>query len=372
MTGRRLSQRPDEEHMCLIEDRCRGERCFGRRLPSDGQRTPTSSSGPGRPCSRRRGGSSKTEVRALFAVHAVADAIGTSTRAVYSIFGSKDGLLDPLAQRSFELLRDSVARLPATDDPSGDLVDAAVEVFRPMAIEHPSMFSLAFLRAAPDLEFDEQVQRVSAEGLMLLRDRIQRLADADLLGGRDVRSVLAQFNAMCQGMASVELRNPGLVGPQPQARVARSLRDTAERASHPRRTDRLTTSRTRPTVTTPRRARNSSRDPLLGFRLSAREVARLLGTSPTQPYRLLDPTNYTKSLRRTPKAPDYGSDASPHDPPRLMWARPGHTTPHLSFGPVLSVFPRLWACRSLGLKPCLRKRRPSGWARSGHGRRPRG
>lgn len=32
--------------------------------------------------------------------------------------------------------------------------------------------------------------------------------------------------------------------------------------------------------------------------LSAREVARRLGTSPTQLYRLLDPTNYSKSLRQ--------------------------------------------------------------------------
>ena len=32
--------------------------------------------------------------------------------------------------------------------------------------------------------------------------------------------------------------------------------------------------------------------------LSAREVSRWLGTSPTQLYRLLDPTNYSKSLRQ--------------------------------------------------------------------------
>ena len=32
--------------------------------------------------------------------------------------------------------------------------------------------------------------------------------------------------------------------------------------------------------------------------LSTRQVARSLGTSPTQLYRLLDPTNYTKSLRQ--------------------------------------------------------------------------
>lgn len=32
--------------------------------------------------------------------------------------------------------------------------------------------------------------------------------------------------------------------------------------------------------------------------LSMREIARSLGTSPTQLYRLLDPTNYSKSLRQ--------------------------------------------------------------------------
>ena len=32
--------------------------------------------------------------------------------------------------------------------------------------------------------------------------------------------------------------------------------------------------------------------------LSAREVARLLGTSPTQLYRLIDPTNYSKSAKQ--------------------------------------------------------------------------
>lgn len=32
--------------------------------------------------------------------------------------------------------------------------------------------------------------------------------------------------------------------------------------------------------------------------LSAREISRRLGTSPAQLYRLLDPTNYTKSLRQ--------------------------------------------------------------------------
>ena len=39
--------------------------------------------------------------------------------AVYSMFQSKDGLLDALAQRAFELLRDAISDLPTTGDPFG-------------------------------------------------------------------------------------------------------------------------------------------------------------------------------------------------------------------------------------------------------------
>jgi len=152
---------------------------------------------------------------AALSVRGVADAIDTTTRAVYSVFGSKEGLLNALAQRSFVLLRDAMSVLPETSDPARDLIGAAVNVFRPMAIEHPSMFALAFLRAAPDLELDEDTRAASRAGLLLLRQRVQRLADAGRLGGRDVTMATAQFNALCQGMASTELRNPEFLGRNP-------------------------------------------------------------------------------------------------------------------------------------------------------------
>jgi AcrR family transcriptional regulator len=153
---------------------------------------------------------------AAVSVRAVANEIGTTTRAVYSSFGSKEGLLAALAQRSFELLRDELAKLPRTDDPAGDLVEAGLRVFRPMAIEHPSMFGLAFLRAAPDLDLGEGVRATASEGFALLCDRVQRLADLDQLGGRQVAVATTEFNAMCQGLATTELRSPYLLGADPE------------------------------------------------------------------------------------------------------------------------------------------------------------
>jgi AcrR family transcriptional regulator len=150
---------------------------------------------------------------AALSVRAVADEVGTTTRAVYSLFGSKEGLLSALVQRSFELLRDDIAQIPMSDDPAEDLVEAAVRVFRPMAIEHPSSFALAFLRAAPDLEAGSSARTAARAGMNLLRERVQRLADADLIGGRDVMTAVTAFNALCQGMAITELRNPETMQP---------------------------------------------------------------------------------------------------------------------------------------------------------------
>jgi AcrR family transcriptional regulator len=150
-------------------------------------------------------------------VRAVADAIGVSTRAVYSTFGSKDGLLDALSQRAFELLTKAISELPQTEHPDRDLVEAAVRVFRPMAIGHPSLFRLALLRVVPELDVSPDTRTASQEAFGLLIDRFRRLEEAGLLVGHDPRAAAAVFNALCEGMATTELRMaPSRFGPDPE------------------------------------------------------------------------------------------------------------------------------------------------------------
>ncbi len=149
-------------------------------------------------------------------IRTVADAAGTSTRAVYSTFGSKAGLLDALAQRAYELLATSIDELPVTADPAADLVEAALRVFRPMAVGHPSLFRLAFLRVVPDLDVGAGTRAAAAEAFGLLTERFTRLGEAGLRGGRDARSCAVVFNALCEGMATTELRIRGLFGTDPE------------------------------------------------------------------------------------------------------------------------------------------------------------
>jgi AcrR family transcriptional regulator len=139
-------------------------------------------------------------------VRAVASTVGTTTRAVYSLYGSKQGLMDALAVHAFDLLRDGVSRLPATQAPVDDLVEAGL-IFRRFAVEHPSLFRIAFgntrdspLRARP------VVGDAASVALEVLKTKIARLADAGLIHSDQIDEVTLHFDAVCEGLAAVELR----------------------------------------------------------------------------------------------------------------------------------------------------------------------
>ena len=130
-------------------------------------------------------------------VRGVAADVGTTTRAVYSLFGSKEGLVAALAARPFELLREGLESLPVTDDPAADLVEAAL-MYRRFSNEHPSLWALG-VQFVPE---SGAVNVVAWESLNLLKEKVGRLR----LHGRTVDQATLQFHALCEGMAAVELR----------------------------------------------------------------------------------------------------------------------------------------------------------------------
>jgi AcrR family transcriptional regulator len=144
-----------------------------------------------------------------FSVRAVANAAGTSTRAVYSLFGSRDGLLvDTLAQGAFEFLYDEIAALVETDDPIADLVAVGVPVFRRLVLEHPALYRIAFQRPVRNLRPGPELTAARERAFSQLSAKVQRLDDAGLLGEKQVREAAVEFNAMLEGLANAELRGP--------------------------------------------------------------------------------------------------------------------------------------------------------------------
>jgi AcrR family transcriptional regulator len=152
-------------------------------------------------------------------VRRLAHEVGTTTRAVYSLFGSKDGLVVALGTRAFELLGAAINELAATDDPAADLVEAGVVVFRRFAIEHPTLFRIGVQRTLLSPDLAGQFRAAAGEAFAGLEARMTRLEDSGLLGRRTVRDAACEFHALCEGLAALELR--GLMPERDEARIWR-------------------------------------------------------------------------------------------------------------------------------------------------------
>ena len=140
-------------------------------------------------------------------VRAVADVAGTTTRAVYSLFGSKDGLLvGALARDAFEFLSTEIQKLEETDDPVTDLIDVGVLVFRRLVREHPALYRIAFQRIVPGLDAGPELTAARQRAWGELIAKVARLESAGLLDGKPVPEAALEFNAMMEGLGNAELR----------------------------------------------------------------------------------------------------------------------------------------------------------------------
>ena len=140
-------------------------------------------------------------------VRRVAERAGTSTRAVYSLYGSKEGLLAALGNRAFEILGAWTGEVEHTDDPTADLIAATVTRFRRWTLEHPALFAIGLLREQIPAELAERCRpaRVAAlENLVTLLGRALGLTGG--FTNPALMEATTHFDAMCEGLAILERR----------------------------------------------------------------------------------------------------------------------------------------------------------------------
>jgi AcrR family transcriptional regulator len=138
-------------------------------------------------------------------IRRLARAANTTTRAVYSVFGGKDGIVRALHRQSWLITMQLLVEHPMTDDPAEDMVRAALDVWRRFVLEHPNLFRLTFEGRSPELAPQRDDLEIGLATRAELRRRVQRCEDAGLLGGRSADLVTYQFHALCLGLSSNEL-----------------------------------------------------------------------------------------------------------------------------------------------------------------------
>jgi AcrR family transcriptional regulator len=142
-------------------------------------------------------------------VRRIADRAETSTRAVYSLFGSKTDLEEELHLRMYERLRELMKETPVSGDARADLLEMR-HAYRQWATERPDRYAAMMRFIGP------RAAARSARGLALaraagaeLRDAFVRCAEAGIIDLADVDALAMRWRAVAHGLA--EFENHGLL-----------------------------------------------------------------------------------------------------------------------------------------------------------------
>lgn len=133
-----------------------------------------------------------------FTTRKVAEGAGTSTPAVYELFGDKAGLVREMFFEGFQMLRQRLDELGTSGDPRADMV-AVVPVLREFAQDNPALARLMFSRAFAEFDPGPSERRAGAAVREFIVARIRRCIDAGVISG-DPADIAHVLLALAQGL----------------------------------------------------------------------------------------------------------------------------------------------------------------------------
>jgi AcrR family transcriptional regulator len=143
-------------------------------------------------------------------VRRVAEGAGTTTRAIYSLFGDKRGLLQALHHEAAELMTSTHLQVEAREDLIAEMVELGL-AYRRAALANPHTFRL-LMGDAPSFRPDPADVSLGRRAFGRVIETMNRLEAADRLGGREAERAGTQMWALVHGLVSLELL--GLLEPQ--------------------------------------------------------------------------------------------------------------------------------------------------------------
>lgn len=152
------------------------------------------------------------------------DAVGTSTSAVYSLYGSREALLLAVYERALASFEHSAQELPVTDRPMADLFRMGQE-YRRWALSNPQLYPVMFM--GPAGSGPEQRRELAMPTIDRLIAALRRCIDAgELLDPESVEVMACQLWATVHGHVSLELM--GLLTPEVTGRSSEAIDQSFE------------------------------------------------------------------------------------------------------------------------------------------------
>ena len=145
-----------------------------------------------------------TEGPDALSVRRIAAAAGVAPMGVYNHFESKNGIIEALFIQGFERLRDALAGIVDNTDPYEALREAGRR-YRALALAHPKVYELMFLRSIPGYEPSEHALVIASGAFGALVAAVERAMAAGVLAEAEPDVTARIIWANVHGWVSLEL-----------------------------------------------------------------------------------------------------------------------------------------------------------------------
>ncbi|MGH3672271.1 MAG: TetR/AcrR family transcriptional regulator [Pseudonocardiaceae bacterium] len=145
-----------------------------------------------------------TEGPDALSLRRLAAAAGTSTSAVYALFGGKPGILRGLFIEAFTRFAAHLDTVTPSDDPLADLL-ALGRAYRASALANPHLYAMMFSSPVPGFEPTPQDYAHAESTFAPLLDTVRRAVAAGALVSAEPGLIATALWANVHGLVSLEL-----------------------------------------------------------------------------------------------------------------------------------------------------------------------
>jgi AcrR family transcriptional regulator len=146
-----------------------------------------------------------SEGPAALTLRRLAAVVGTSTTAVYTLFGDKQGLLDAMYREGFDRL---AAALEGADASATDPVERLArqgQAYRAAALASPHLYGLMFNAVVPGFVPDERSLAAAESSYVPLVRSVQRCLDAGAMAGPSAERIALHLWTVSHGFVTLEI-----------------------------------------------------------------------------------------------------------------------------------------------------------------------
>ncbi|GAB10044.1 putative TetR family transcriptional regulator [Gordonia araii NBRC 100433] len=130
----------------------------------------------------------------------IADCAGTSTTAVYSLFGNKEELHRSVLIRAFTDFATAQESEPPSDSPVDDIAGLGMRYVQ-WALDHPRLYEAMFTDSAAGLAPSSELDEARARAIAAVSDAVGRALETGAFRPADQATIVVSLWAQVHGLA---------------------------------------------------------------------------------------------------------------------------------------------------------------------------